>query len=82
MMPIAAYEGSTPMAKVESPIVDSASTKVFLRPMRSPKWPKRAEPIGRARNAMPKVASDASVEEAGSDLGKNSFGKTSTAAVA
>jgi len=30
---------------------------------------------------MPKVASDASVAVAGSDAGKNSVGKTSTAAV-
>ena len=34
---------------------------------RSPKWPKSAEPIGRATNAMPNVASDASVADAGSD---------------
>ena len=32
--------------------------------------------------AMAKVASEASVAEAGSDAGKNSFGKTMTAAVA
>jgi hypothetical protein len=50
--------------------------------MRSPKWPKRAEPMGRARKAMPKVASEARVEVAGSDAGKKSLGKTRTAAVA
>ena len=41
-----------------------------------------AEPIGRAKNATAKVASDASVADAGSVDGKNSRGKTSTAAVA
>ncbi len=63
-------------------MVSSARTSVFLRPMRSPKCPKSAEPTGRARNAMPKVASEASVDEAGSEAGKKSLGKTSTAAVA
>ena len=53
-----------------------------MRPMRSPKWPNSAEPNGRAKNAIAKVARDASMAEAGSDLGKNNLGKTSTAAVA
>ena len=38
--------------------------------MRSPKWPKSAEPIGRARNAMPNVASDASVADGRIGRGK------------
>jgi len=62
--------------------VSSAATNVVLRPTRSPKWPKSAEPTGLARNAIPNVASEASVAEAGSNEGKNSRGKTSTAAVA
>ena len=62
--------------------MSSAATNVVLRPMRSPKWPKSAEPMGRARNAIANVASEASVAEAGSDAGKNNLGKTSTAAVA
>ena len=70
------------MATVDTPIVSSAATSVVLRPIRSPKWPKSAEPIGLARKAMANVASEASVAEAGSDAGKNSLGKTSTAAVA
>ena len=77
-----AYVGSTPIATVEMPIVSSAATSVVLRPMRSPKWPKSAEPIGRARNAIANVASDARVADAGSEAGKNSRGNTSTAAVA
>jgi hypothetical protein len=69
------------MATVETPMVESAMTRVVLRPMRSPKWPKRVEPMGRAKNAMPKVAREARRAEAGSDAGKKSAGKTRTAAV-
>ncbi len=69
------------MLTVDTPIVSSAATSVVFRPMRSPKWPKSAEPIGRATKAMPNVASDASVAVAGFDAGKNSVGNTSTAAV-
>ncbi len=53
----------------------SASTSVRLRPMRSPKWPKSAEPMGRAKKATAKVASDASVAVAGSDVGKKQVRK-------
>jgi hypothetical protein len=74
--------GSRPITTVEMPIVSSAATSVALRPTRSPKWPNTAEPIGRAKNARAKVASDCSVAEAGSAAGKNSAGNTSTAAVA
>ena len=81
-MPMEWYVGRAPMAKVDRPMVDNARTRVRLRPMRSPKWPNSAEPMGRARNAIPKVASEARVEEAGSDAGKNRRGNTSTAAVA
>ena len=37
--------------------------------------------MGRAKKATPKVANEASVEETGSEGGKNRRGKTSTAAV-
>ncbi|MNY73029.1 hypothetical protein D3C86_2117080 [compost metagenome] len=63
-------------------MVSSAATSVALRPMRSPKWPNTAEPTGRAKKAMAKVASDCKVAAAASPAGKNSLGKTSTAAVA
>ena len=63
-------------------MVSSAATSVALRPMRSPKWPNTAEPIGRAKKASAKVASDCRVAAAASEAGKNSFGNTSTAAVA
>jgi len=80
--PMDPYVGSAPMAKVESPIVPSASTSVVLRPILSPKCPNSADPTGRARNAIPNVASDANTADAGSDFGKKRAGKTSTAAVA
>ena len=80
--PTDAYPGSTPTTNVDKPMVDKASTSVFLRPILSPKWPKSADPMGRAMNAIANVASDAKVEVAGSFDGKNSRGNTSTAAVA
>ena len=43
---------AAPIATVDTPIVSSAATSVVLRPTRSPKWPKSADPIGRARNAI------------------------------
>ncbi len=63
-------------------MVRSAATSVALRPMRSPKWPKTAEPTGRAKNARANVAKDCSRAAAGSEAGKNCFGNTRTAAVA
>ncbi|MNS97853.1 hypothetical protein D3C72_1322020 [compost metagenome] len=79
---MAAYVGSKPMMTVEIPMVSKAATRVALRPMRSPKWPNTAEPMGRAKKAMANVASDCSTAADGSPAGKNSFGNTSTAAVA
>ena len=70
------------MRTVEIPIVSSDATRVVLRPTRSPKWPKSAEPIGRAKKASPKVASEDNMAVVGSEPGKKRLGKTSTAAVA
>jgi len=61
-------------------MVSNAVTRVALRPMRSPKCPKRSDPTGRAKKASASVASDSSVEVVASLFGKNSFGNTSTAA--
>ena len=47
-MPIEAYVGSNPIAKVATPIISSETTSIFLRPTRSPKWPKTTPPSGRA----------------------------------
>jgi len=70
------------MHTVEMPMVSRAVTRVALRPMRSPKCPNSADPMGRAKNASAKVANDCSSAVAGSPLGKNNLGNTSTAAVA
>jgi hypothetical protein len=64
------------------PIVSSDATRVPLRPILSPKWPKMIEPIGRATNAAPKAANELSSAVVSSAFGKKSFGKTRTAAVA
>ena len=74
--------GRQPMSTVATPIVSSEATSVVLRPMRSPKWPKMIDPIGRAMNATPKTAKEARRAVAGSSLTKKSDGKTRTAAVA
>ena len=64
-------------------MVNNAATKVALRPIRSPKCPNNAAPIGRAIKAIAKVASDWMVAVIGSVLvGKNRYGKIMTAAVA
>ena len=63
-------------------MVRRAAIKVAFLPIRSPKWPKNTDPSGRAKKAREKVASDWSMAAVSSDVGKNNFGKTSTAAVA
>ena len=52
-----------------------------LRPTRSPKWPNTIPPSGLATKPTPNVANDNNNPVAGDTLGKNSFGKTSAAAV-
>lgn len=64
------------------PIVSSEATRVPLRPRRSPRCPKTIAPIGRATIAAPNTAKDESRAVVASLLGKKSFGKTRTAAVA
>lgn len=52
-----------------------------MRPMRSPKWPKIREPIGRAKKAAAKAAMEASSLAVSSWPVKNRAGNTATAAV-
>ena len=81
-MPTDVYVGSNPISTVDEPIVNSAATSVALRPTRSPKCPNSAEPMGRAKKASAKVASDCRVADPALFAGKNKRGNTSTAAVA
>lgn len=74
--------GRQPIRNVAVPITSSDATRVVLRPIRSPKCPKMIDPTGRAKNARANVTKDDSCEAVGSSFGKNSVGKTSTAAVA
>ncbi len=53
----------------------------FLRPSRSPMWPMKKEPIGRATYPTPNVANDAMVAAVGLPSGKKILGNTSAAAV-
>jgi len=52
------------------PISMSVAISVALRPMRSPKCPKIAAPIGRPTKPTKYVANEASVAVTGSSLGK------------
>ena len=63
------------------PMIISERTSIFLRPSRSPKWPKTTPPRGRATNPTPKVANASTVPRNGLASGKNSFGNTRAAAV-
>ena len=63
------------------PISSSVPTMIVLRPRRSPMWPIRNEPIGRATYATPKVAKAAIVAAESLPSGKKMSGKTSAAAV-
>ncbi|MNS53148.1 hypothetical protein D3C72_858950 [compost metagenome] len=76
------YPGSTPISVVHTPINSNEATRVDLRPIRSPKWPKRAEPKGRARKAMPNVRNADSIWAVPDVCGKNTGPITSAAAVA
>ena len=70
-----------PMSIVARPMTSSVVTRVFLRPIRSPKCPNRIEPNGRATKATPSVANDATVAAAGPSAGKKMSPNTSAAAV-
>jgi hypothetical protein len=61
---------ATRSATVDRPIVSSAATSVALRPTRSPKWPNKADPTGRAKNASAKVASDCSIVAVAGSAGR------------
>ena len=69
------------MAKVARPMMSRVVTRVFLRPRRSPKWPKSTAPKGRKTKATPKVATAAHVAADEPREGKKSGPKTRAAAV-
>ena len=80
-MPTWLYVGRQPTRNVETPISSRVPTMTFLRPSRSPMWPIRKEPIGRATYATPNVANAATVAAESLPSGKKMSGKTSAAAV-
>ncbi|GAA3093264.1 hypothetical protein GCM10020001_005920 [Nonomuraea salmonea] len=69
------------MRNVEPPVSSSDRTSIDLRPIRSPKWPMTAAPIGRTMKPAANADREASVAASGSDSGKKSRGNTSAAAV-
>ncbi|COZ47603.1 Uncharacterised protein [Mycobacterium tuberculosis] len=79
--PMATVVGTSPTVTVARPMINSVATRVFLRPRRSPKYPKTAAPNGRDRNATANVPIEATAATVGSRCGKNTVGNTSAAAV-
>lgn len=80
-IPTCWYVGRQPTRKVETPISRMVPIITFLRPSRSPMWPMKNEPIGRATYATPKVANAATLAAVSLPSGKKMSGKTSAAAV-
>ncbi|SLH24045.1 Uncharacterised protein [Mycobacteroides abscessus subsp. abscessus] len=78
-MPICWEVGSRPTAKVAAPISSSATTSIFLRPIRSPKCPMTMPPSGRATKPTAKVANDRMVASQGSTPEKNKGANTTAA---
>ena len=60
--PMMSNVGSKPMQNVDSEIMRIVKTSTFWRPMRSPRGPRTAPPIGRTRNDTAKPNSTQSVE--------------------
>lgn len=79
--PICPYVGRHPMPTVLTPISSSVATSAFLRPRRSPRWPKRMAPSGRARKPTQKVTKESSTPTAGGTSAKNSGANTRAEAV-
>ena len=79
--PIEAYVGRQPIRNVPTPMRSSVATRVPLRPIRSPKWPKIAAPIGRAAKPTNWVPYESRMPANLDWSGKNRSGKTSAAAV-
>ncbi len=79
--PIWSYDGSNPIAAVPTPMISSVSSSIFLRPTRSPKWPKISPPTGRARKPTAKVPKAANCAVGPLSPLKKSLSKTSPAAV-
>ena len=71
----------TPIRKLARPMSSRVETRVALRPILSPQCPKIAAPTGRAAKPTAYVANDARTPAYALAPGKNSFGKTSAAAV-
>ena len=72
---------AAPIAAVPTPMISRVRISIFLRPIRSPKWPKISPPTGRARNPTANVANAANWAAGPSSPLKYSLSKTRPAAV-
>ena len=67
--PIEAYVGSSPIRKVDSPMIVRVTRKAYLRPIRSPMRPKTSAPNGRTMKPVAKSAHVLISAQAGFPLG-------------
>jgi hypothetical protein len=69
------------MQNVAPPVSNRVRTSIDLRPIRSPKWPMTAAPMGRTRKPAANADREARVAASGEASGKNKRGNTIAAAV-
>src|SRR6476646_8438230 len=69
------------MSTVATPMIINVRMSMLLRPTRSPKWPNKMPPSGRATKPTEKVVYASRIEISGSWAGKNSLVKTMPATV-
>jgi hypothetical protein len=79
--PMLANDGTQPIATVDKPMTSNDAISMRLRPRRSPKWPNRIAPSGRAMNPTANVARDSRTPAVAENDGKNSLPNTNAAAV-
>ena len=65
-MPIVSWLGMSPIAAVDPDMSRTVSTRIFLRPRRSPRRPKKMPPKGRSANATANTANVSSRPVTGS----------------
>ncbi len=77
-----AYDGSSPIRNVPTPMMSRVAIRLAFRPKRSPIWPNSNPPSGRDRKPDAKAPKAAIVPTRGLWDGKKTFPKTSAEAVA
>jgi len=79
--PIEEYEGVSAIPNIPTAMTIRVHTKVDLRPILSPKCPKRKAAKGLEKYMSAKVEMEKTIAAIGSSLGKKTIGQTAAAAV-